>query len=471
MWLLHDHGSVFSVSKPSCAHYLSENLLISSKRGERMECSRSHHLNASNSKEETSLRWAQRRAAITAIQTTTNDITVTLDRVGEKLLTSDLNLILRYFGSLRRWEDICQLFHWMEKHGNVTASSYTSFITLMGKARLPKNALELYCNSKDTSIKSNVIVCNAMLKCLISNGRFETAFKLFEQMQDGGLIPDIVTYSTLLSACIKMRHGYSKAQEFLKDLKGKGLKLDVVMYGSLLAICASHDRDEEAEAYFQQMKNECLSANEFHYSSLLNAYAAKGKYEKAEKLIDEMKSSGIVPNKMPYCTIMHGLAEAGKIEEAQKVFNEMKIKGIKSDGYSYSVMISSYSKIGDFEKVKKLAMEMESIKVNYDLAMMNTLLKAYSRVGDMESVMRTLKKMDKLKISPNWITFSTLISYFCEEELYDLALHTLEDMQIKGHQPTEKLCSPLITGLRESGRTDEVLKVYNQLKCRKRQLS
>ncbi|GLJ07104.1 hypothetical protein SUGI_0058330 [Cryptomeria japonica] len=385
MWLLHDHGSVFSVSKPSCAHYLSENLLISSKRGERMECSRSHHLNASNSKEETSLRWAQRRAAITAIQTTTNDITVTLDRVGEKLLTSDLNLILRYFGSLRRWEDICQLFHWMEKHGNVTASSYTSFITLMGKARLPKNALELYCNSKDTSIKSNVIVCNAMLKCLISNGRFETAFKLFEQMQDGGLIPDIVTYSTLLSACIKMRHGYSKAQEFLKDLKGKGLKLDVVMYGSLLAICASHDRDEEAEAYFQQMKNECLSANEFHYSSLLNAYAAKGKYEKAEKLIDEMKSSGIVPNKvvlnslmkvyvksghfvkakkvfaeldaaghisneMPYCTIMHGLAEAGKIEEAQKVFNEMKIKGIKSDGYSYSVMISSYSKIGDFEK-------------------------------------------------------------------------------------------------------------------------
>ncbi|XP_057854508.1 pentatricopeptide repeat-containing protein At1g10910, chloroplastic isoform X3 [Cryptomeria japonica] len=367
MWLLHDHGSVFSVSKPSCAHYLSENLLISSKRGERMECSRSHHLNASNSKEETSLRWAQRRAAITAIQTTTNDITVTLDRVGEKLLTSDLNLILRYFGSLRRWEDICQLFHWMEKHGNVTASSYTSFITLMGKARLPKNALELYCNSKDTSIKSNVIVCNAMLKCLISNGRFETAFKLFEQMQDGGLIPDIVTYSTLLSACIKMRHGYSKAQEFLKDLKGKGLKLDVVMYGSLLAICASHDRDEEAEAYFQQMKNECLSANEFHYSSLLNAYAAKGKYEKAEKLIDEMKSSGIVPNKvvlnslmkvyvksghfvkakkvfaeldaaghisneMPYCTIMHGLAEAGKIEEAQKVFNEMKIKGIKSEG-------------------------------------------------------------------------------------------------------------------------------------------
>lgn len=451
------------------------------------------------------LPWPQRRAAITSIQMTEN-LSDTLERVGEKLQTQDLNLVLRYFGRMQKWQEVSQLFDWMKQHGKVSAASYTSFITLMGKGRQTRVALELYYNLEDEDIKSNVFVCNSMLKCLISNGRVETAFKLFEQMKEGGLNPDIVTYSTLLAGCVKARHGYSKACKLIEDFKGMSLKFDSVMYGSLLALCASHNLDEEAETYFQQMKNEGLPANEFHYSSLLNAYAAKGKHEKAEKLIDGMKSAGLVPNKvvlnsllkvyarsglfekarellaeldasgqaldeMPYCLMMDGLAKAGKIHDAQKIFEEMKAKGIRSDGYSYSTMISTYSKIGNIEEVKRLEEELENIKGKYDLVVMNTLLNAYSRGRDMEHVMRTLKKMDKFKICPDRQTFSILISYFCKEKLYDLAQRTLEDMQVRGHRLTEELCSSVITGLGENGRAEEAFKLYNQLKSNRHTLS
>lgn len=451
------------------------------------------------------LPWPQRRAAITSIQMTEN-LSDTLEWVGEKLQTQDLNLVLRYFGRMQKWPEVSQLFDWMKQHGKVNAASYTSFITLMGKGCQTRIALELYCNLEDEHIKSNVFVCNSMLKCLFSNGRVETAFKLFEQMKEGGLNPDIVTYSTLLAGHVKARHGYSKACKLMEDFKGTGLKFDSVMYGSLLALCASHNLDEEAETYFQQMKNEGLPANEFHYSSLLNAYAAKGKHEKAEKLIDDMKSAGLVPNKvvltsllkvyarsglfekagellaeldvsgqaldeMPYCLMMDGLAKAGKIHDAQKIFDEMKAKGIRSDGYSYSTMISTYSKIGNIEEVKRLEEELENIKGKYDLVVMNTLLNAYSRGRDMEYVMRTLKKMDKFKICPDRQTFSILISYFCKEKLYDLAQRTLEDMQARGHRLTEELCSSVITGLGESGRAEEAFKLYNQLKSDRHTLS
>jgi len=95
-----------------------------------------------------------------------------------------------------------QLFDWMQKHGKVSAASYTSFITLMGRGCQTRIALELYCNLEDEHIKSNVFVCNSMLKCLISNGRVETGFKLFEQMKEWGLNPDIVTYSTVYSSTL-----------------------------------------------------------------------------------------------------------------------------------------------------------------------------------------------------------------------------------------------------------------------------
>eukprot|EP01018_Ginkgo_biloba_P020986 Gb_14466 [translate_table: standard] len=449
--------------------------------------------------------WPERRSAIAAMEASDYP-PATLDRIGEKLQIQDLNCVLRHFGRMKKWQEACLLFDWMEKHGKVSAASYTSYITLLGKGHLLRKALELYRDLKDEHIRSNVFVCNAMLKCLVSSGRVETSIKLFEQMKEGGLNPDIVTYSTLLAGCVKTQHGYSKALNLFEEFKRKGLKLDSVMYGSLLAVCASHGLDEEAEAYFQQMKNEGQSINEFHYSSLLNVYAAKGKHEKAEILVDDMKSAGLVPNKvvlnsllkvyarsglfekakelfaqlealghaldeMPYCLLMDAFAKAGKIEEAQKIFDEMKVKGIKSDVYSYSTMISAYSKNGEIEQAKKLAEELENVKGKYDLVMLNTLLKAYARGGDMECVMQTLNKMDSLLISPDQQTFNILIAYFCKEKLYDLARRTLEDMQARGFRPTEHLCSPLISGLGGNGATKEALNIYNQLKLNRAILS
>ncbi|KAJ8526412.1 hypothetical protein K7X08_028889 [Anisodus acutangulus] len=448
---------------------------------------------------------SNRQSAILQIQESP-DLASALARHGETLKVQDMNVILRYFGKLNRLRELYQVFDWMQQNQMINVASYSSYVKFMGKSLSSVEAVEMYISIKDISTKFNVSVCNAFLSSLIKNGKSESSLKLFTQMKRDGLVPDVVTYSTLLAGCAKVKDGYYKALELVQELMSNGLQMDSVTYGSLLSVCASHKECNEAAKYFQKMKDEGHSPNVYHYSSLLNAYSADRNYEKAEALIEEMRSAGLVLNKviyttllkvyvkggffekskellkelealgyakdeMPFCLLMDGLAKSGHLLEAKSVFDEMMEKQVKTDGYSYSIMISAFCRSGLLEDAKKLASEFEEKYEKYDIVILNAMLSAYCRAGEMENVMNMMKKMDDSATSPDWNTFNILIRYFCKEKLYLLAYRTMEDMHKKGHQPEEGLCSSLIYHLGKTGAHSEAFSVYNMLRYSKRTIS
>ncbi|XP_020697045.1 pentatricopeptide repeat-containing protein At1g10910, chloroplastic, partial [Dendrobium catenatum] len=442
--------------------------------------------------------FTARQAAVAELKESA-DLEATLSRVKEILRVQDLNIILRYFGELRRWIEVNQLFDWMQKAEMLNFASYSSFIKYMRISRNPMKALQVYDSITDKSTRVNLSICNSILGCMVQNGRFKSSMKLFCKMKDDGLLPDLVTYSTLLAGCGKEADGYAKAIQLVHELESSGFNKDAVIYGSLIAICASNNLCKEAEEYFKQMNVECCAPNIFHYSSLLNAYSVSRDYVKAEQLIRNMKSSGIVPNKvilttllkvytrgglfeksrellaelealgyaedeMPYCLLMDNLAKAGCMGEAREVFIKMKEKRVKSDGFAYSIMISAFCRVGLLQEARQLAKDFEDNYEKYDLVMLNTLLRAYSNAGDMESVRKMLKKMDDLAITPDWNTFHILIKYFCREKLFHLAYQTIEDMHSKGHKLNEELCLSLMLQLAKAGSFSESFSVYNMLR-------
>ncbi|KAL0357150.1 UNVERIFIED_CONTAM: Pentatricopeptide repeat-containing protein, chloroplastic [Sesamum calycinum] len=377
------------------------------------------------------------------------------------------------------------LFEWMQQHGKTNTASYSSYIKFIGRDSNYMKALEIYNSIKDDYTRNNVSVCNSTLYCLIKVASFHSSLKLFNQMKQAGLVPDIVTYSTLLVGCAKVKGGYVKAMELVREIKYRGLQMDIVVYGTLISVCASNNQCEEAEKYFNEMKSEGHSPNVFHYSSLLNAYAVDGNYKKADELIQEMRSAGLVLNKglfeksrelmdelqdlgyaedeMPYCLLMDGLVKSGKLMEAKSVFDGMRQKEVKNDGYSYSIMISALCRGGLLEEAKQLACEFEIKYDKYDVVILNSMLGAYCRSGEMENVMKLMKKMDESAISPDWNTFHILIKYFCKEQLYLLAYRTMADMHRKGHQPEEGLAVSLINHLGKTGSHSEAFSVYSGL--------
>ncbi|KAK4567711.1 hypothetical protein RGQ29_003464 [Quercus rubra] len=494
-----------SASAISFSQFQTKNNNAGKEATESKSINQNSKVSVSVNKRRHSKSYLERQSAILQLQQASSQshFDSALARLGGMLKVQDLNAVLRNFGTLGRWQDLSQLFEWMQQNGKINASSYSSYMKFMRKNLNPVKAMEIYNGIKDESAKNNVFICNSVLSCLVRNGKFDSSIKMFHQMKQDGLMPDVVTYSTLLAGCIKVKHGYSKALELVRELQHSGLHMDSVIYGTLLAICASHTKLEEAESYFKQMKDEGHSPNVFHYSSLLNAYSISGNYRKADELVQDMKSAGLVPNKvilttllkvyvrgglfeksrellaeletlgyadeeMPYCLLMDGLAKAGHIDEAKSLFQEIKEKSIRSDGYAHSIMISAFCRGGLLEEAKQLARDFEATYDRYDLVMLNTMLCAYCRAGEMESVMQMLRKMDELAICPDYNTFSILIKFFCKERLYLLAYQTMEDMVGKGHQPEEELCSTLIFHLGKIKAHSEAFSVYNMLRHSKR---
>ncbi|RDY01840.1 Pentatricopeptide repeat-containing protein, chloroplastic, partial [Mucuna pruriens] len=416
-------------------------------------------------------------------------------RVGERLTVKDLNAALYHFKNSNKSNHISQLFSWMQEHNKLDVSSYSHYMRFMANKLDADKMLQLYHSIRDESARKNILVCNSVLSCLNKKGKFDSAIKLFQRMKLDGLVPDLVTYSTLLAGCIKIENGYPKALELIQELQHNKLQMDDVIYGTILAVCASNSKWEEAEYYFNHMKDEGHSPNIYHYSSLLNAYSACGNYEKADILVQVMKSEGLVPNKvilttllkvyvkgglfeksrellaelkslgyaedeMPYCIFMDGLAKAGQIHEAKLIFDEMMKNHVRSDGYAHSIMISAFCRAKLFREAKQLAKDFEATSNKYDLVILNSMLCAFCRAGEMESVMETLKKMDELAINPGYNTFHILIKYFCREKMYLLAYQTMKDMHSKGHQPVE------VNAYSEAFSVYNMLKYSNRTMCK-----
>lgn len=87
----------------------------------------------------------------------------------------------------------------MQQNRRTNVASYSGYIKFMGNSLSYIEALEIYKSIKDKETRNNVSVCNSILGCLIKNGKPKSSFNLFTQMKQEGLVPDVVTYTTVCS--------------------------------------------------------------------------------------------------------------------------------------------------------------------------------------------------------------------------------------------------------------------------------
>lgn len=88
----------------------------------------------------------------------------------------------------------------MQENRKLNASSYVSFIRFMGDNLDATKVVEMYSSIQDEAAKTNVYLCNSVLSLLVRKGKFDGSMKLFEKMKQDGLIPDVVTYSTVCNS-------------------------------------------------------------------------------------------------------------------------------------------------------------------------------------------------------------------------------------------------------------------------------
>ncbi|ETO03632.1 pentatricopeptide (PPR) repeat-containing protein, partial [Reticulomyxa filosa] len=140
----------------------------------------------------------------------------------------------------------------------------------------------------------------------------------FEKQQDQSLIPNIITFSTMIKGCTK-RGDFKQALYYLHLMIDKyNIKPDLITCTSLLSVCANARDIQSAELIWNKMIHDFdIDIDITSISSMLNVYAKCGETNKMIELLNySQRPKKFIPiDEITCTTIMSGFLKANKVKE------------------------------------------------------------------------------------------------------------------------------------------------------------
>lgn len=204
-------------------------------------------------------------------------------------------------------------------------------------------------------VERDVISWNIVIAGHIIHGNFEEALKLFLQMQQEAVLPDDVTFLSMLQACgslgaLELGKGihvhitgieheldvsvwntivdmYAKCGNIANALHvfHDTPKQSIVSWNVAIAGCALNGCGKEALALFEQMQLEGVRLDHITFVAVLSACSHAGLVDEGRQYLTIMtQQCCITPTEEHYVCMVDLLGRAGHLKEAQEYIKEMQ---------------------------------------------------------------------------------------------------------------------------------------------------
>ncbi|XP_010250424.1 PREDICTED: pentatricopeptide repeat-containing protein At3g12770-like [Nelumbo nucifera] len=253
----------------------------------------------------------------------------------------------------------------------VDITLWNAIIDMYAKCGDLDSAIQMFNNSPQG--ERNVISWNVMITAYGVHGCGQEALKLYSQMQEQGIEPNHITFTSILSAC--SHNGLvSEGRKIFEDMRKLSVKhevkhyacmvdmlgragfldeaLDLIMempsepsdevWGALLLACRIHGKTELGEFAAKNLFH--LEPDHTGYYVLMsNIYAASSRWQDVGKLRQDMKSKGLKKpaalSVIEFGGVVHGFHTADNshpqcrevYRKVEKMVVEMKMAGYVPD--------------------------------------------------------------------------------------------------------------------------------------------
>lgn len=103
---------------------------------------------------------------------------------------------------------------------------------------------------------------DGLCKC----GNLDRAFRLFHKLCFKGLVPNLITYNTLISGCCK-RGSFSEALKLLGRMIKEGIAPSVITYSAFLSSLSHHGNVKEYTKFLDEMQEDLATDSIRHCRS------------------------------------------------------------------------------------------------------------------------------------------------------------------------------------------------------------
>merc|ERR1719428_1261313 len=175
---------------------------------------------------------------------------------------------------------------------------------------------------------------------------------LLEEMKQGHVEPDVITYSTLVKGYC-LAGDVDRAFAVLDEMKVDGkFSPDEILYNSLLDGCAKQGRVDEALRLLDDMKaNGCVPSN-YTLSIMVKLLGRARRLDDAFEKVEELsQANGFNPNVQVYTCLVQACAQNRKIGRALALHETMITEaGCVPDEKFYTALVRGCLQVGALEK-------------------------------------------------------------------------------------------------------------------------
>lgn len=202
---------------------------------------------------------------------------------------------------------------------------------------------------------SNIIVSNALMDMYAKSGRIEMSFSVFQEIQS----KDFFTWTTMISCCTVQGDG-RKALELFQDMLRAGIVPNSVTFVSVLSACSHAGLIEEGKELFNRMRQVYkIDPRLEHYGCMIDLLGRGGLLEEAEDLIADMN---LVPDIVIWRSLLSACLVHGNNRLAEIAGKEI-IKIEPGDDGVYVLLWNMYASSNKWREAQELRQQMLTLEI------------------------------------------------------------------------------------------------------------
>ncbi|KAF7852200.1 hypothetical protein BT93_L5355 [Corymbia citriodora subsp. variegata] len=400
--------------------------------------------------------------------------------------------VIQILGKLGNWRRVLQVIEWLQMRerfkSNRLRHIYTAALDVLGKARRPVEALNLFqLMQNQMSTYPDLVAYRSIAVTLGQAGHMKELFDVIDTMRsppkkklktttlvkwDPRLEPDIIVYNAVLNACVKQKQ-WEGAFWVLQQLKQHGQRPSSITYGLVMEVMFACEKYNLVHEFFRKVQRSCIP-NALTYKVLVNTLWREGKTDEAVLAVQEMEKRGIVGSAALYYDLARCLCSAGRCQESLRLVEKICKVANKPLVVTYTGLIQACLEARDIESGSFIFKQMEDY-CSPNLVTCNIMLKAYLDHGMFEEAKQLLNRMledanhinsksdYKFRVIPDTYTFNTILDACFEGKRWDDLQYVYQKMLHHGHHFNEKRHLRIVLDSSRAGQYGPLETTWNHL--------
>jgi len=229
-----------------------------------------------------------------------------------------------------------------------------------------------------------MIKVNKAIAAFGKSAELQKAKDLFQSATTRGLCLSVITYNSMIRACVDSKADLSVAEEYMNKLLESDVKPDVLSFNTIMDMCVktSHGRrlTEGVTTWFNRMLECGLTPSEVSYGTIIHAHAKARDVRGAVKWLSRMEASDTQANDHAYASVILACARARDADRraiADDVFARMRAKDVKPNIVVYTAMARGAARDGDYPAVEAFMAQMKADGVQINSFFLDSLMWSY----------------------------------------------------------------------------------------------